>query len=1032
MINRRRKRDERGFTLLEVVVSILIIVIAMGATASYQLMTNHTMQVGKDRVFGTQKAMQIMEELRAYTESGGERGMRVLDTFDDSTSYPHVLTVDTVVTSPSDPLSGNKRMNNRWVFCRQVKVTTIPAEPKARRVTVKVFYTDKENQNLPGRTLGEVSTVLSSVAETYPSSQVYDVYVIALESVPTMWTDMASTWGRIQSAISRIQTRNAGLEFRTHWIRRMSYGRDPYYTAHTNYALSPTSTINWVYYYPGTMDPNRNLQYYLPLSFRSRIHVDDTLLLNPTSYALADQFNHAMRYPDEIATYNWYLASNPDHEISYRMFLEDMISYPERYENSIIINAHGQMLPLPPIRNFSDPAKDPVDHPGARVVVHPENLQYSTVGSFALRVYPYTMFPDTGSLEKLDTVCVKVIGAAALSNVEIIVGNDTTTYARRSAVLGDEYQVTSWGDSVKILLLGSNLRHSYNATTGQGLHTSERLYDLEYIPCPAESACDFSQDLTSAGSAIAKNTARWVIHLNATKAQIVTIETSIGDKIDYSPNLSSAFTWIGLIPPVTEQFQMIGDPRHVPYADVKIAGNYNRYFVSVPTSYGGFSDTRSGWETYVGNTVPDNDPDCDVWRLTELVRTALLRSHSIYIPMSGFTSRYIGFGGEFGGDLGLIGTQMLDGTPWKSGSAVLVDEMVDVGADKVKPRIVASIDHSWCSIPWLGELYPDNEFAANWSPNGNLPTSNYYRAEYEDVGLPYYRSKSLGERGCATFANATKKNGNFYFMHDHANSNEATATAAGEKLQVEYNIDLPKTFPCPAPFVEDYGSWTRKPVDWEDYAAERCTSELFTEYYSSSYGSYRGSATLFLEESGDYSYFLLSGGSHTDAEGARMLARMMLIEAVDCFLRAGNPIHVQDYRRIRQIPRAAVTNPTASEEYENPSNIHVEWKLSWRRWDGEKYRAEYTESFEETTDVVVCLKYSDDAGKTWAYLDDVPADVGVRPDASHEIKHQESCNWDVSSLPSGEYLLRLEAYRANIEPHYSYHQVLVIIERLAT
>jgi hypothetical protein len=78
------------------------------------------------------------------------------------------------------------------------------------------------------------------------------------------------------------------------------------------------------------------------------------------------------------------------------------------------------------------------------------------------------------------------------------------------------------------------------------------------------------------------------------------------------------------------------------------------------------------------------------------------------------------------------------------------------------------------------------------------------------------------------------------------------------------------------------------------------------------------------------------------------------------------------------------------------------------------------------------LKYSDDAGKTWAYLDDVPADVGVRPDVSHEIKHQDSYSWDVSTLPSGEFLLRLEAYRASIEPHYSYHQVLVIIERLAT
>jgi hypothetical protein len=858
------------------------------------------------------------------------------------------------------------------------------------------------------------------------------MYVLALESVPTLWTDMASTWGHIQSAISRIQTRNPGLEFRTHWITRMSYGRDPYYTPHTNYGQGPTDPIGWAYYYPGTMSSKENLQYYVTHSFRSRIHVDDTLFMNPTSYSLADQFNHAMRYPDEIATYNSYLASNPSHEISYRMFIEDIISNPGNYENAIIMNSHGEMLPLPPVRNYSDPAKDPVGHQNARVVTHAESLFYKMPGPFTLRVYPYTMYPDTTSLTVLDTICVKVIGSVSLTDVEVVVGDSATKYEKRIADNIDEYQVTNWGDSLQVLLFKTPLTHSYNDSTKQGLHPSQRLYGLEYVPCPVESISDFTQDLTKEGADLPKNTARWMINLVANASQELTVETSIGDQIHNHPNISPTYVWMGVLPPVTEIFQIQGDPRHSPYADVKQRGQYNRYFVSVPAGYEGFSDTRSGWETYVNNTVPDNDPDCDVWRLTQLLRTALIKSHCIYLSLPGFTAKYYGLGGEFGGDVGLIATTKLDGTPWSKGGAVIVDEIMDTGADVVKPRVIAAKDLSWISMPWLGELCPDHEFDAHWDSIGNLPTSTYYRAEYEEAGFPYYRSKSLGERGSATFPNATKKSGNFYFMHENADGGKGILAAGGGKLQFWYNVDLPGNYPCPTPFDLDYGSWGRRPINWDDYSPSRCTTQLFTEYYSSSHGGYRASASVFLEKGGDWSYFLLNGGSHADAEGARVLARMMLIEAVDCFMRAGEPYSVQDYRRMRQVPRVEFSSPSSSEEYDNPNHVKIEWTVEWLRWDGEKYTENYSESFSETTEVVVGLKYSDDAGKSWMYLDDTPTEANVRPDASHEFKYQTSYNWDVSGLPKGEYLLRIEGYRTNIEPHYAHHQVLIIIERDAT
>ncbi|MFQ5905938.1 MAG: prepilin-type N-terminal cleavage/methylation domain-containing protein, partial [bacterium] len=306
----RVNTDEGGFTLLEVVVSILIIVIAMGATASYQLMSNRTMQIGKDRVFAIQKAVQMIEELRAYTESSGEHGIRILDSFDNGTSYSTILTTDTLVTAPDDPLSGNRRMGSYWRFCRQVRVTPIGNEARARRTTVRVFYSSGADTSSVERVLAEVSTVMNTIGEAYPPTQAYDMYILALESVPGWWTDMSSMRPMFQSALARIEARNPGLKYRTHWITRMSYGRDSLYTPYSNMDKAPTEQVDWVYFYPGTVNPTEDLQFYVPESFRSRIYID-TMIFHLGSYAVADQFNHAMRYPDELATFDAYEALDP-------------------------------------------------------------------------------------------------------------------------------------------------------------------------------------------------------------------------------------------------------------------------------------------------------------------------------------------------------------------------------------------------------------------------------------------------------------------------------------------------------------------------------------------------------------------------------------------------------------------------------------------------------------------------------------------------------------------------------------------------
>src|SRR5690606_38590731 len=63
-------------------------------------------------------------------------------------------------------------------------------------------------------------------------------------------------------------------------------------------------------------------------------------------------------------------------------------------------NLHGELLPAPPLRNYSDPAKLPSYQPFVRVVTHPEELRTQRPGSggtetedVRLRVYAYATDP---------------------------------------------------------------------------------------------------------------------------------------------------------------------------------------------------------------------------------------------------------------------------------------------------------------------------------------------------------------------------------------------------------------------------------------------------------------------------------------------------------------------------------------------------------------------------------------------------------------------------------------------------------------
>ncbi|MCI0416652.1 hypothetical protein L0222_28110, partial [bacterium] len=371
------KINQKGMTLAEVLVSLLLVSLVIFATVAFITTSYQSTRNTQAKEFATQKAMSILNELKSYIEDKDGAGS-LLDDFND----PSPVTVLTIQAGAveDDPISSNIPIVTApgWMYERQITVTPL-GDADNRLVNVKIFT----NVNGFRQLIAEVASVLRTIAPSFSPTQVYDVYLIAIDNIPGWWVYMSNIVPFVQSTLQDIQSRNPGLEFRPHWIRKLSYGRDWQYAPYFNNLTDSIADINKVYFYPGKLpvsdpgyDTPDNLapvaHYYLPSLFQARINVDGVITndydnlptsstYNPSPYAIADMYNNAMRYPDEKAWFDARVLTGQElaDAPTYRLLIEDMWQNPAKYRNAIIINLHGELFPFPPVRNYSDPAKDP-------------------------------------------------------------------------------------------------------------------------------------------------------------------------------------------------------------------------------------------------------------------------------------------------------------------------------------------------------------------------------------------------------------------------------------------------------------------------------------------------------------------------------------------------------------------------------------------------------------------------------------------------------------------------------------------------
>jgi hypothetical protein len=423
--------------------------------------------------------------------------------------------------------------------------------------------------------------VINSAGSAYPTTQVFDVYLLAIENIPGWWVFMDSIKPFVESMITDLENRNPGMAFRTHWITKAAFGRNMAYRPFINDVNDSRNPITEVYHYPGRMPSgSASSFYYVPDNIKGRINLDGADVngwdadLNPAPYALADFYNHAMRYPDEYALWETRVRAIEDREEeiadaiangttvppeltdmskepTWRILLDEMNTDPNKYRNAMVVNLHGELLPMPAMRNFSDAAKDPINHPNWRVVTHPEELRTrnddaGVTDPLRFRIYAYTDYPMfySGSdrmtepmvveimgmnlVDAIDTT--KLVGAATLQNIPggVMVGGslDYATTWQNAKHVSDgpitaeemyytaEYIGTVGEQRTRIYLYNTPLVCRQDGNS-RGLANSERarLYQMEYVPSPVDAGPSFASDLSTVGNGT-KNTARWTLNLD--------------------------------------------------------------------------------------------------------------------------------------------------------------------------------------------------------------------------------------------------------------------------------------------------------------------------------------------------------------------------------------------------------------------------------------------------------------------------------------------------------------------------------------
>lgn len=1135
------KENKKGFSLAEILVSIgIMVMIIMGSLAFITYISKETRNT-KDKATAILKANQILSEIRNYVDSNKEAvNLKYLDNFNDA--GPNILLTIENVADPSQAPSDNIRIGNNFKYARQIRVYPLPNSPQSDKIRVVEVRMYKWNQNRNSwEYLTSATTVINTMATFSTPKQAYEIYFLSIGTIPGWWVHTPAIREVVDGIISDLESRNPGLDIAPHWITVMSYGgRDPFYRPFIGERVGNTGgdplPTDFIYYYPGTSFINNNpalpFKYYTNFLMMGNVWYKDENSQPQKKrlyeFSLADQYNHCVRYPEELENYErlkqYAIANNlPIPEISYRMLIEKLYSDPS-FQNAIIINLHGELMPIPPLRNESDPAKLPYIDPATylqlspgyqtryqniRVAVHPEQIAYPT-NNITLRVYAYQLDPNANLLpnNRLEYITL-LIGpmqqnsyTVTLKAIEGGVPPLSNSYSSNLGTINVSFSEASWQfnanpNTMKALLkmisyenqkyimirLQNTPTKCPQINTGQGLPTSQRVYGLEYIPFmfPFGGSAQFRELTDSTNNP--KNTARWVITINNVEQTTdinkpLKIVYTIDPPATNQPNQNShiysdpqnyldklppyaqkTYVWVGKTLdqiPITEQFQILGDPRLCPYRDVVQQGKYNMFFafpnnVDFNTIRQQYFNNNSLFNGWIGSSAGIS---ANVAGGFYVIREALARSHSIFNSITGFSFYYISFGQEIGGD---EANNLPQGVPvpasiFQNSNGTLNGEqsITDFGGTAEAgqgPKNIVRISGSWgawgnFALPFMGEIFPDDLYLY-WKDNGNLPNNQFKKRRWKDslsLRFQYNREVRTAPSGCSSFFNASPlPNVNQWFNHGWGNTQlNSTKANLTNDLERAFNITLPQRIPSARPWDIDL-NFQGQPPEWNVpfFVSNRFLNSIYKIYYNHDVRPNGADVASGIVRSvkqnnptGLYYWAVVNGLSPQGSEAQSFIAKYSITSSIYAFLLAGFDNNANITTPPPQLPVITITNPENTQEITS-NTTNIQYNIQFTRWDGNNYIQNQPNIPQNPNNWRYLIKYQPLGDNKWYFIQDTqrafPTKLGERNE--NYFINTTSFNADLSNIPNGMYWLLVEAHHLTRKHHFSYHMVFININK---
>ncbi|MCI0528465.1 MAG: hypothetical protein L0Y56_13580, partial [Nitrospira sp.] len=434
---------------------------------------------------------------------------------------------------------------------------------------------------------------------------------------------------------------------------------------------------------------------------------------------------------------------------------------------------------------------------------------------------------------------------------------------------------------------------------------------------------------------------------------------------------------------------------------------------------------------------------------------------------------------------------------------------------------------AWYAKTWLGEIYPDvlgginmydHEDGPNflwqrrgWRWRGNLPTvvsgglapsTNIFKMDTEDqTYLSYDGSRGTQSESPISFFNNTEK-----FNHTSWSNQSTYQTCRGSEMTSAFHFSAKDSIITARPFKVNQGGGTPSEFVQAPYNTPfvRPQVTLFSPYYyenttacgatsfpnmlgSAMYQSRLDPANNGLDGDDLFGYFVINGLAPANESDPALadnpndfLTKFNMVSMNYGFMQTGQsknpatganlPKNAQgvSYNSIRQLPRVEIIGPDPGDVdlLTDPSSLDVQWKISWRRWDGQLYTPDYAPDFcEKTSSLYFIPMYSTD-GVNWRYVkNDAGVPRGPAPDdwrsraplprvnggkydvaaavpfnqehfTLEDAASNNICNlnyvykqvWNTASLDRDkDYILRLVVYRKDVYNHFAYHDLRIRI-----